>query len=59
MTTEPMKVSAKRKETRERRCWIVGEGRNGRKGIYWFMEDMLARNLEGIGANIAYYCHDI
>lgn len=33
VTTEPIKVSAKRKETRERRCWIVGEGRSWRKGI--------------------------
>jgi hypothetical protein len=37
VTTEPTKVSAKRKETRERRCWIVGERRGGRKGIYPFI----------------------
>jgi len=33
VTTDPTKVSAKRKETRERRCWVVGERRGGRKGI--------------------------
>jgi len=59
VTTEPTKVSAKRKETRERRCWIVGERRSGRKGIYLFIKDMLARNFEGLDANIAYYCNDI
>lgn len=35
VTTDPTKVSAKRKETRERRCWIVGERRSGILFVQW------------------------
>jgi hypothetical protein len=59
VTTEPTKVSAKRKETRERRCWIVGENWNGRRGICSFMGCRSAQLIEDISTDIAYYCNDI
>ena len=59
VTTEPTKVSAKRKETRERRCWIVGENWNGRRGICSFIGYRSAQLIEDISINIAYYCNVI
>ena len=50
VTTEPTKVSAKRKETKERRCWVVGE-RSVRKGIYSFIEGMSARKISACWYN--------
>ena len=43
VTTDPTKVSAKRKETRERRCWIVGERRGGRSGILFVQVSVINR----------------
>jgi len=59
VTTEPTKVSPKRKETRERRCWIVGEKRNRRRDICSFVGYRSAQWIEDISMDIAYYCNDI